>query len=419
MRRFNLKLEDPHLKDSHRIKENSFTRTRKLSFLTLVNFILSKSAKSVQNRLNEHFGFISEEIPSASAFSQARANLSHSVFIELDKECLIEGYYQYDDYKKYKTHRLLSIDGTKLRLPDTKDVREEFGTIKIKTPQLEGEYTGSLTSVLFDVLNELTLDSIMSHGKASEKFLAKEHLNSCQEGDLILFDRNYTGYEFFAEIIGKKLDFIARCQSNAFGIVEKFIADKNAVDQVFNLDPSHDHYAKARKGLIPKSLKVRLVKVPLSSGETEILATSLIDQKEYPTEDFKELYNKRWRVETFFDKLKNRLSVENFTGKTAESVKQDFYSTICISNVETIMTEDIDEKLENRKVNKAVSFNLIKTHAFELLFADRKYFDDAMVQLEKLFLRNTIPIKKYRSNTRLFSDRHSLLFHKFKKKTTF
>jgi len=418
MSKFQLNLKNPHLKESHRTNDKSFTRTRKLSFLTVVNLILSKSAKSIQNRLNEHFGFISEEIPSASAFSQARANLSHSVFIELYKD-LIGGYYNDYDYNKYKGHRLLSIDGTKLRLPDTEDVMKEFGAVPINTPKMNGEYAGSQVSVLFDVLNELTLDSIMSHSKASEHYLAREHLNSCQEGDLILFDRNYRGYELFAEITGKKLEFISRCPRNAFGIIEKFLADERIMDQVFDLYPSHHLTVKKNKGLIPESLKVRLVKVFLSTGEIEILATSLLDQEKYPTEDFKALYNKRWRIETFFDKLKNRLSLENFTGKTAESVKQDFYSTICISNVETVMTEDVDTTLDNRKVNKAVSFNLIKTHAFELLFADREDFDETMDKLEKLFLRNTIPIKKNRSNHRISSYRRSMSFHKYKKKFVF
>lgn len=406
------KLSDPHLKESHRTNESSFTRARKLSFLTVVHLILTKSAKSLQNRLNEYFGYLSKEIPSASAFSQARANLRHSVFIELDKDCVISGYYADNDYKKYKNHRLLSIDGTKIRLPDTKDIRAEFGAIRIRTPQLEGEYTGSLTSVLFDVLNKLTIDSIMAHGKSSEQSLARQHLNLCHQGDLILFDRNYTGYEFFAEIMGKNLNFICRCSSNAFGIVEKFIADETAVDKVFDLFPSSDLYSKARKDLIPKFLKIRLVKVVLSSGEIEILATSLINKKTYPTQDFKELYNKRWRVETFFDKLKNRLSIENFTGKTAESVKQDFYSTIFISNIETLATEDADESLDNRKVNKAISFNLIKTHAFELFFAEQDQFDQAIEKLAPLFLKNTIPTKPNRSYPRRFSVKRSLLFHK-------
>jgi IS4 transposase len=56
--------------------------------------------------------------------------------------------------------------------------------------------------------------------------------------------------------------------------------------------------------------------------------TRLIDETEFPTEDFGEIYHLRWGVEGFYAILKTRLNLENFSGKTAESVYQDFYSTI-------------------------------------------------------------------------------------------
>ena len=77
----------------------------------------------------------------------------------------------------------------------------------------------------------------------------------------------------------------------------------------------------------------------------------------------------KWHLDadsvTHRPKIKGRLGLENFTGKTVEAVKQDFWSTIFISNLETIMTEKTEEKMnaekpvENKqvKINKAVSFN--------------------------------------------------------------
>jgi hypothetical protein len=116
-------------------------------------------------------------------------------------------------------------------------------------------------------------------------------------------------------------------------------------------------------------ITLRLVKVVLPSGEIEVLATSLIDEQKFKTERFKELYFLRWGVETFFAKLKGRLSLGNFTGKSVESVKQDFWLSILISNLESIMTEDVEEALDmgltddklKKSINKSVSFNAIKT----------------------------------------------------------
>jgi len=48
-------------------------------------------------------------------------------------------------------------------------------------------------------------------------------------------------------------------------------------------------------------LKVKLVRINLPSGETEVLITSLLNGRKYTNGIFKELYFKRWKVETFYD----------------------------------------------------------------------------------------------------------------------
>src|SRR4029077_16444438 len=123
------------------------------------------------------------------------------------------------------------------------------------------------------------------------------------------------------------------------------------------------HKNEVKKLGLPSTIKIRLIKIILSSGEIEVLATSLLDEIIFATNDFSYLYSLRWGVETFFSKVKGRLALENFTGKTVESIYQDFWPTIFISNLETIMTEDIAEKInvdkptDNKKIkiNKAVS----------------------------------------------------------------
>jgi TonB-linked SusC/RagA family outer membrane protein len=86
----------------------------------------------------------------------------------------------------------------------------------------------------------------------------------------------------------------------------------------------------------------------------------------FPTRDFKEIYYLRWGVETFYGTLKGRLDIENFTGKTAESVYQDFYAAIYLTGLESILTQSTNETLAQKEtqhpqqVNRSVSFNAIK-----------------------------------------------------------
>ena len=72
---------------------------------------------------------------------------------------------------------------------------------------------------------------------------------------------------------------------------------------------------------------VRVLKIRLSSGETETLLANL-NQKQLPIHNAGELYFKRWGIETAYDTLKSKLQPENFSGKTVGSVYQDSYATV-------------------------------------------------------------------------------------------
>lgn len=420
------RMSEPGLKFSHILNPRAFSRTRKLDFKTVVGLILQKGVKSLQVKLNEYFPVTEDQSVSASAFSQARANLSHSIFIELNSFSYAKRYYSVPGFETYNGHRLLAVDGSKIRLPDTAELREEFGQIRIKNQHGTGSYTGSLCSVLYDVLNEIVIDGILAPGNASEISLAKDHLQWCKENDVVLFDRNYPGYELFAGILARKANFICRCPSNAFNAVKDFIANPLIEDTLVTLSPSKELKSKVLQGELPEQLIVRLIKVLLSTGEIEILATSLLDQEQYPISDFKELYALRWNVETLFDRFKNRLALENFTGYSIEAVKQDFYSTVLISNVESELTAQADQQLKKKpdnkypqKVNKTISFNLIKHHAMDLLFDTTIKQKILVKKLNKLFMQNPIPIRNSRSEPRKRSSRRSLDFHRRTKKIVF
>jgi IS4 transposase len=71
---------------------------------------------------------------------------------------------------------------------------------------------------------------------------------------------------------------------------------------------------------LPEEITVRFVRVRLSTDEIEVLVTSLLDEEKYTAQMFKELYHLRWGVECFFGVLKERIKMDNFTGKTVISV---------------------------------------------------------------------------------------------------
>jgi hypothetical protein len=66
---------------------------------------------------------------SASAYSQARYKLKHTAFVELNRQAAVETVYGDGDYRRFWGFRVLAVDGSKVALPDTADVRAAFGII--------------------------------------------------------------------------------------------------------------------------------------------------------------------------------------------------------------------------------------------------------------------------------------------------
>lgn len=220
-------------------------------------------------------------------------------------------------------------------------------------------------------------------------------------------------------------DFLIRCHDNSFKRVNEMLTGKGPDDVICEVTASQKVMADPKNKTLPKKLTVRFVRVTLDSGEYEVLITSLTDQQKYPLADFKELYYFRWGVETFYGILKTRLILENFSGYSVEAIQQDFHVAVLLTGVESILTEDAEEQLSRqhgghpKKVNKAVSFNAIKEHAFELFYSKAPQAE-VLEELTELFTQNPTLIRKDRKPPRNNPSSHRILgFWKRQRKMVF
>lgn len=84
--------------------------------------------------------------------------------------------------------------------------------------------------------------------------------------------------------------------------------------------------------------------------------------EKYLHEDFSELYHYRWNEEEAYKLLKCRIELEDFSGKTAKSVKQDFFAKVFLMTLCAAYAYPIDEKVreeykadENRKHDQKIN----------------------------------------------------------------
>ena len=412
-------IQEDEFKARNRKSEKVFLRTRSLTFITVIILVLRKSVKSLQCLVNEALISLGVDTVTASAFSQARYNLKHTAFIELNQKAIVDVFYGDDDYAKFWNKRILAVDGSKIRLPNTEEICRSFGTISYsqgENSEVQGQHPYALVSVLYDVLNRIAIDSTLAKADAYEVDLAMAHLKHTQPNDLLVMDRNYPSYLMLAALGHRDRDFVIRCSAVSFGPARKMLKGEGKDSQIHTLIPCAEQRKAIKSAGLPEIIQVRFVRVRLKTGEIEVLVSSLLDEGVYPTHEFLELYRLRWGIETFYGLLKTRLNLENFTGTGVEAVKQDFFATIYLSGMESILTGIaqgiLDRKLTQypQNVNRAVSFNAIKTEAFILLASDHP-INDVLERMTELFTKNPCSVRKHRNPPRKKTSATNLINH--------
>jgi hypothetical protein len=330
------------------------------------------SRSSVQRGLDEFYQKINSEEYSIrevtkGAFSMARNKLNEWGFQHLNEIC-IDFFYENAPYHKWHDFRLLAVDGSRLQLPNHPTIKEEFGEIKTGR---NGDTPCSMAtcSLLYDVLNQVTLDAQIgpyknsSKKKAGESALLKDHLPKMKNGDLVLFDRGYPSKLLFFKLIAQGVDFCMRMKGSWWKEVRAFReSDQPEVLVEFKLDKKDHQKMEGYQQPIPETITCRLIKVVLDTGEIEILCSSLTDTEKYPHDQFADLYHKRWNEEEAYKLLKNRAEVERFSGKTAKAIKQDFFAKIFLTSLMAAYAHPIEEKVraeykadENRKHDQKIN----------------------------------------------------------------
>jgi len=326
---------------------------------------LNTSHHSIKAEMNDFFFKKSPEsfglqFLTKGAFSKARLKFKESAFIELLHKTIAYFYDQVPQNKRISWYefRTLAVDGSDLTLPDYPAFIDAFGA---QTNESNVIVPMAKLSFLYDVQLDMPIDAQLDRKHSSERDLAVQHLKVTEDNDLLLYDRGYYAYWFVLLHVLRKREFCFRLKSNACKQVKDFIRSGKK-QTIITLNPTTAMHQKAKdKNLESVEVKVRLVRIKTAKGYY-VLMTSLIDTKRYSIKDFYSLYHLRWRVEEGFKKQKAFLDVENFSGRTVHSVKQDVHASVLIQAlvaIESFASNPlIKRKVKQRKYGYKINFSM-------------------------------------------------------------
>ncbi|OUO25803.1 hypothetical protein B5F88_19320 [Flavonifractor sp. An306] len=315
-------------------------------------------------------------------------------------------------------YRILAVDGTAVNMP-----RNPSAPSFVQNESAPKGYNQLHVNPLYDVLNKTYFDVVIQPEPQKDEIGALVEMlkqNDFNQKTLIVADRGYESYNLLAHLIEKpNTDFLIRVKQNhsAMREIARLPMFELDCDISFTITTTQTNEDKQRRYIFlqvpkkskpgsktrrgrwdfqsPYTMKLRIVRFQLETGEFETIATSL--PRSFTLEDIKELYHMRWGIETSFRDLKYSLGLVNLHGKSDAFVEQEIYSALTMFNFTSrIVREVVIQQPKDGIYAYRVNFKMA-------VVLCRKYFrtpKGSSDELMRQIARHTIPIRPGRRDNR-------------------
>ena len=410
-----------------------FIRNRKLNAKTTLEVTLNMQGNSLNAELLNAFPNMDERM-TASAYEQAKGKLKPSVFEYIFKEFNKAMPVQKLLDNKY---RVYAIDGTDFTTPYNPNSERVFPTSNLEKPVCITH-----ANILFDLENKTYQDMIIQpRMEMDERGAAIDIVRRMDTSvpNIVIMDRGYEGFNVIESLNRvENCFYIIRGRTATAGGIKEITSlpdkecdedieivattsqvfynqNKGKIKNLHRIKHNNKHYKdNLAKSSVSKrwdheqicTIRFRVVKFQINEdGKNmwEVLITNL-DREEFPIEHMKEMYHKRWGIETSFRSLKYALGGINFHSKKDEFIDMEIYSHLIMFNV---VSHCVNQVTVIHQKDYAIDFKM----ACHLV---RQYFHRKNVKPFEQLLREIAnyinPIRLGRSDQRKVKSRSPVWF---------
>jgi len=192
------------------------------------------------------------------------------------------------------------------------------------------------------------------------------------KGSYVVFDRGYTDYTWYQDLIEDEVFFVTRLKSNAI------------------VTPGRKRRGRKSPGVI-EDREIRLGKLPETfrlvtyrDAETDITYQFLTNALDIPAQTVADLYKERWQIELFFKWIKQNLKVKSFLGTSINAVKTQLWIALCAYLVLSFLKFRSKIGASLQRMLRILQLNLFERRDFLDLFEPKlqiKPLQDSQLQL--------------------------------------
>ncbi len=253
--------------------------------------------------------------------SQARERLGWEPLQQLHDETVAPVAVQATQGAWYRGWRVVSLDGSTLDLPDTKENQRAFGRPGASRgasayPQLRFvSLVENGTHVLFG--------SQLGRYDVSETTLAQQAVWHVKAGMLCLADRLFFSFPLWKKAAARGADLVWRVKKNMRLPSLKRLPDGSYLSQVYR---SEKDRRRQKNGIVVRVVEYRLEAVAEAEPIYRLI-TTIREPERAPAKELAALYHGRWKIETALAELKTHLRGAKIVlrSKTPDLVRQEFY----------------------------------------------------------------------------------------------
>jgi len=291
------------------------------------------------NTACEHLRHLSPLRFTASAYCQARRRLPVALLQQLLRAVTDTMFQATESIARWHGHRTFILDGSNFSMPDTPELMKHFGHPSGQRPGcgFPAAHLMMLCDLTTGLIRHVITGPLFTHdlpaGTPMHAFL--------QPGDLVIADRGFAGWAFFALFLQHQLHVVIRKHQRlrmSFGARDAVHPDGVWV-RLYRLGPDEqviewrkprtrpDWISKEAYDALPPSIILRVIRYTIHRRgfrtRAVTLMTTLADHRRYPTDEIIALYGRRWEIETNLRSLKTTMGMDTLRCKTVAGVERE------------------------------------------------------------------------------------------------
>jgi hypothetical protein len=277
----------------------------------------------------------------SSAVAQARARLGSEPLEWLYERTATDWAVASANRDPWRGLGLYGLDGTTLRVPDSDENRDHFGSQNAGDRGATG-YPQVRAVVVMALRSHLLAAACFGPYATDERQYAKALWATIPEQSLVLLDRNYLQASALVGLASTNRHWLTPAKGNSKWTVLKRLGTG---DDLVEMTVSSE--ARRKDPSLPETFQARAIRYQRKGYPPRTLLTSLLDPVKYPADEIRVLYHERWEIELGYGEMKTDMlqRMEAIRSRTPATVNQEIWGLLIAYNLVRLEMERVADEV--------------------------------------------------------------------------